>query len=427
MHVRQRTSSSISATPAAGAAHRRSKVCPLCGEKNFSRLSHHLTNVHHLDRHEIQALIAYTDQNNNNNNNNATHPHASMASVSSSSPTHLPPSMVADKSPQQTPISINTSNQQITSPLSSVSESDHPRKNSLTATPPTPAILTSSSSPSDQQLSNYLPIDGKKRLLCPRCDTWVLNLTDHLIKKHHLISKQERLPFLRLARNRCATPSSTAATGEKTPTNSFLISPDHSSSPNPNSSSLQQAAANKKYQNIVKKYRKKFLGAPQTPSSTSSSMDKSSSLTAFDHSGPSDESPTNHNLLTMNSIQSLLTNGSQKSCKQEKFKFPTLNESYSTRTFAALKAASNSHNVKDQQQVNRHRRHTQPVTESLSLSLLSQLTTHQKFEQRLTVFRQQFAVTLAMQNSLMQQMELLQRSFVCIEDEWNDMKKQIAA
>jgi hypothetical protein len=53
------------------------------------------------------------------------------------------------------------------------------------------------------------------------------------------------------------------------------------------------------------------------------------------------------------------------------------------------------------------------------------LSTHQKFEQRLTVFRQQFAVTLAMQNSLMQQMELLQRSFVCIEDEWNDMKKQI--
>jgi hypothetical protein len=55
------------------------------------------------------------------------------------------------------------------------------------------------------------------------------------------------------------------------------------------------------------------------------------------------------------------------------------------------------------------------------------LTTHQKFEQRLTVFRQQFAVTLAMQNSLMQQMELLQRSFVCIEDEWNDMKKEIVA
>jgi hypothetical protein len=30
-----------------------------------------------------------------------------------------------------------------------------------------------------------------------------------------------------------------------------------------------------------------------------------------------------------------------------------------------------------------------------------------------------------MQNSLMQQMELLQRSFVSIEDEWNDMKKEI--
>ena len=372
--MQRRTPSRIAATPAA--AHRRTKVCPLCGEKNFSRLSHHLTNVHHLDRQEIQALIAYTDQNNNNNNN---HPHTSMATVSSSSPTHLPPSMVADKSPQQTPISINTNNQQITSPLSSVSESDHLRKNSLTITP---ANLTSSSSPSDQQLSNYLPIDGKKRLLCPRCDTWVLNLTDHLIKKHHLISKQERLPFLRLARNRCATPSSTpttTASGEKTPTNSFLISPDHSSSANPNSSherdqqssSLQQAVANKKYQNIVKKYRKKFLGAPQTPSSTSSlsnSMDKSSSLTGFDHSSASDEPPTiHHNLLTMNSIQSLLTNGSHKSCKQEKFKFPTLNDSYSTRTFAALKAANNSHNVKDQQQVNRHCRARGTLTPSRSL------------------------------------------------------------
>ena len=53
------------------------------------------------------------------------------------------------------------------------------------------------------------------------------------------------------------------------------------------------------------------------------------------------------------------------------------------------------------------------------------MAVHQKFEQKLTVFRQQFAVTVAIQNSLMQQMELLQRSFVSIEDEWNDMKKEI--
>ncbi len=54
-----------------------------------------------------------------------------------------------------------------------------------------------------------------------------------------------------------------------------------------------------------------------------------------------------------------------------------------------------------------------------------QVSIHQKFEQRLSVFRQQFAVTVTLQNSLMQQMELLQRSFVSIEDEWNDMKKEI--
>lgn len=55
------------------------------------------------------------------------------------------------------------------------------------------------------------------------------------------------------------------------------------------------------------------------------------------------------------------------------------------------------------------------------------MAVHQKFEQKLSVFRQQFAVTVALQNSLMQQMELLQRSFLSIEEEWNDMKKEIVA
>ncbi|CAF4710476.1 unnamed protein product, partial [Rotaria magnacalcarata] len=80
--------------------------------------------------------------------------------------------------------------------------------------------------------------------------------------------------FLRLARNRYATPSSTPnpiANGndEKLATNSFLISPDHSS-PNTNQtneqqsqsqqqSNLLQQAANRKYQNIVKKYRKRLF------------------------------------------------------------------------------------------------------------------------------------------------------------------------
>ncbi|UJR22993.1 hypothetical protein I4U23_026020 [Adineta vaga] len=402
------------------AGYRRGKICPICNETNFSRLSHHLAMTHNLSRPEILTLLAYTDQNNNNN--------SSLASVSESSPTNTP-SNAPDKSPQQTPISINTNNQQITCPSSPINESDNNQQTSLTTTTTAAAIHSVAG---DQQSSNYLPIDGKKRLLCPRCDTWVLNLTDHLIKKHHLISKQERLPFLRLARNRYATPSSTPTTNgneDKTTTNSFLISPDHSS-PNTNQSNDQQSAlqnaANRKYQNIVKKYRKKFLGSMHPPSSNHSatsslnnshssntSIEKSLTLSSFDHTNlslpthelTSSNGTVNPNLLTMNSIQSLLTNGSSNPCKQEKFKFPSLNENFSTRTFSAIKSSGNNTNIKDQQQ----------------------LSTNQKFEQRLTVFRQQFAVTLAMQNSLMQQMELLQRSFVCIEDEWNDMKKQIVS
>ncbi|CAF4228806.1 unnamed protein product [Rotaria sp. Silwood2] len=435
------TLSTISNSQTAG--YRRGKSCPICGETNFSRLSHHLTVTHNLQRNEMLTLLAYTDQNNNNNN------HPSIASVSGSSPTNTP-SIAMDKSPQQTPISINTNNQQITCPSSPISESDNQQLNqsslttiTTTTTTTIPSITTTSSSPIDNQSSNYLPVDGKKRLLCPRCDTWVLNLTDHLIKKHHLISKQERLPFLRLARNRYATPSSTPNTitngnDDKLTANSFLISPDHSSSNinqtneqqlHTQQSNLLQQAANRKYQNIVKKYRKKFLGSMQPPSSNHSatsslsnsntpnnSIERSTPLSSYDHSlvhsnltlplheqSPTTATPGNHNLLTMNSIQSLLTNNSNNQCKQEKFKFPTINDNFSTRTFSAIKSSASNNNIKDQQQ----------------------LSTHQKFEQRLTVFRQQFAVTLAMQNSLMQQMELLQRSFVCIEDEWNDMKKQI--
>ncbi|CAF4934262.1 unnamed protein product, partial [Rotaria magnacalcarata] len=79
-------------------------------------------------------------------------------------------------------------NQQITLSGSSppVTDSDNNNNNNHLTT-------ATGSSPYEQQSSNYLPIDGKKRLLCPRCNTWVLNLTDHLIKKHHLVSKQERL------------------------------------------------------------------------------------------------------------------------------------------------------------------------------------------------------------------------------------------
>lgn len=116
-------------------------------------------------------------------------------------------------------------------------------------------------------MNNYLPVDGKKRLLCPRCNTWVLNLTDHLIKKHHLVSKQERLPFLRLARNRHS-----AMTMEKPATNSFLISPNEQQT---------NSIANKKYENIIKKYRKEpnLISAP----SSSMSNHETSSINANSH------------------------------------------------------------------------------------------------------------------------------------------------
>ena len=346
---------------------RRAKSCPLCGERNFAGLSQHLAVAHKLERQEIVALLAYTDQNNNTKTN--AHP-PSMASVSSSSPTNTPQSLLSDKSPRQTPISINTNNQQVACPSSPISESDH--SNAINGT-----SLTTSSSPADPHSTACLPLDGKKRLLCPRCDTWVLNLTDHLIKKHHLISKQERLPFLRLARNRYATPSSTPTTltngSDQTPSNAFLISPDHSSpSSNPSNeqqqhapTSLLQQAANRKYHSIVKKYRKKMLGGtPPTSSSHSTAssnlLDKSAS--PYDHSPlslsthevpPTLTSIGSQNLLTMNSIQSLLGNSSQGTCKQEKFKFPLLNENYSSRSFPSMKSLGNNHhlNGKDSSQV----------------------------------------------------------------------------
>lgn len=209
-------------------ANRRIKVCPICGEQNFSRLSHHLTVAHNVNRDESLTLLAYTDRNNL--------PQPSIASVSGSSPINCSTNHL-EKSPQQTPITINTNNQQITlsGPSPSIHDSDQQTSSLLT---------TSSSSHEHHSMNNGVSTDGKKRLLCPRCDTWVLNLTDHLIKKHHLVSKQERLPFLRLARNRDSLMNNNG----KPNNNAFLISPNDQQQTSP--------GVNKKYQNIIKKYRK---------------------------------------------------------------------------------------------------------------------------------------------------------------------------
>lgn len=219
-------------------ANRRVKVCPICGEQNFSRLSHHLTVAHNLNREESLTLLAYADRTNNNSSNNQS----SIPLVSSSSPKHL------DRSPQQTPISINTNNQQIPSTgFSPLGIDGDLNSHTVTVIP--------SSSPREQQLSNHSPRDGKKRLLCPRCDTWVLNLTDHLIKKHHLVSKQERLPYLRLARSRA------------TENNAVKLTTNHSLATGANDSPTPPVA-NKDYQNIVQKYRKQLLNSVPAPSSS---------------------------------------------------------------------------------------------------------------------------------------------------------------
>ena len=271
---------------------RSATTCPLCQEQNLSDLSEHLSVVHNLDDQEISTILSCTDRS------------RSLANVSSSSPRRL------DASPQQTPISINTNNQQITCPSSPNSESD-PMHSQVKETTNS---LTTSSSPNDQQSSAYLPLDGKKRLLCPRCDTWVLNLTDHLIKKHHLSSKQERLPFLRLARNRYATPSTepnnSASAAAAAAAHSFLISPEPSAT--------------------TGKLRKKPF--PTARSSPSNPPEKES---------PDFPSLLSHpSLLTMNSIQSLITASQANNlCKQEKFKYPLLT------------SMKTSNQIKDQGQV----------------------------------------------------------------------------
>ncbi len=105
-----------------------------------------------------------------------------------------------------------------------------------------------------------------------------------MIKKHHLVSKQERLPFLRLARNRYSTTNT-----DKSSTNSFLISPNvHQKTTTP-----PTTAINKNYQNIIKKYRKKIFNP--IPASSSSSL----------------LPLTTHETSSINSNQNLLTTSKQ--------------------------------------------------------------------------------------------------------------------
>jgi hypothetical protein len=60
------------------------------------------------------------------------------------------------------------------------------------------------SSPNDDRTSNTNPQthtnDYETRLRCPNCETWVVNLSDHLRKTHRIASPVDRKPLLRMAR-----------------------------------------------------------------------------------------------------------------------------------------------------------------------------------------------------------------------------------
>jgi len=59
-----------------------------------------------------------------------------------------------------------------------------------------------SSSNDDSSNNNHQihPNDYETRLRCPNCDTWVVNLSDHLRKTHRIASPVDRKPLLRMAR-----------------------------------------------------------------------------------------------------------------------------------------------------------------------------------------------------------------------------------
>lgn len=76
------------------------------------------------------------------------------------------------------------------------------------------------SSSNDEVQNNHQthPNDYETRLRCPNCDTWVVNLSDHLRKTHRIASPVDRKPLLRMARleKRRMTESANNPTGTTT-------------------------------------------------------------------------------------------------------------------------------------------------------------------------------------------------------------------
>lgn len=256
--------------------------------------------------------------------------HSMIASASGSSPKMMSNTDL-DKSPQPTPISITTNNQQITSessPTFTAIESE----------------TTSITNNNETGLQNFSPVDGKKRLLCPQCETWVLNLTDHLIKKHHLLSKQDRLPYLRLARTRQNTNNN-----DKLSTSSFIIPSEQNIERQKSFELLQAEALNadRKYQQIVKKFRKNEMIHNQA----SSSSHGTSGLTTSN--GEHSSNLNNQNLLSINNMQNMLSSSvspQERACQSIK------------RTSSTSKTNGTTSAVRDVQQVRKPRKRTLLLT-----------------------------------------------------------------
>lgn len=90
--------------------------------------------------------------------------------------------------------------------------------------------------PSNQQSH---PNDYETRLRCPNCDTWVVNLSDHLRKTHRIASPVDRKPLLRMARleKRRMTESAnnpSVSAGNRPPTSTVLVNGLPTAHPNAN-------------------------------------------------------------------------------------------------------------------------------------------------------------------------------------------------
>jgi len=82
---------------------------------------------------------------------------------------------------------------------------------------------SSSNDESNNNSHQIHPNDYETRLRCPNCDTWVVNLSDHLRKTHRIASPVDRKPLLRMARlekrrmtESANNPSTTTVTNRQT-------------------------------------------------------------------------------------------------------------------------------------------------------------------------------------------------------------------